>query len=143
MKRKFVNIALVIAILVAASCKNQNNAENQDNIDNVEEVAENNEEPKEEEVTKVNTSTDTPKFSDPKVQEYVDSYEAYIAEYKKVVASKDMTAYATLGQKGQELSVKAQEISGNLSGDDIQKLSDYSTAKAAQLQELNEQLMQQ
>ncbi|MBW1296997.1 hypothetical protein [Aquimarina litoralis] len=142
MKKTILNFALIIAVLFATSCKNETKSDTSDTADKTEEV-------KTEEKTEEKSSDDkaassdgVPSFSDQKVQEYVDSYEAYIEEYKKVVESKDMTAFASLGQKGQELGTKAQEVMGNLSGDDVKKLNDYMMAKSAELQELSKKLMQ-
>ncbi|WP_299180785.1 hypothetical protein [uncultured Aquimarina sp.] len=143
MKKTILNFALIIAVLFAASCKNETKSDATDSAEKTEEVekTEKAEENSNEETTTA-ASDGVPSFSDEKVQEYVNSYEAYIEEYKKVVESKDMTAFASLGQKGQELGTKAQEVMGNLSGDDVKKLNDYMTAKSAELQELSKKLMQ-
>ena len=142
MKKTILNFALIIAVLFAASCKNETKSDASDSADKTEEVK--TEEKSEEKSSddKTTSSDGVPSFSDQKVQDYVDSYEAYIEEYKKVVESKDMTAFASLGQKGQELGTKAQEVMGNLSGDDVKKLNDYMMAKSAELQELSKKLMQ-
>ncbi|WP_405206379.1 hypothetical protein [Aquimarina sp. LLG6339-5] len=143
MKKTILNFALIIAVLFAASCKNETKSDAVDSAEKTEEVekTEKAEENSNEETTTA-ASDGVPSFSDEKVQEYVNSYEAYIEEYKKVVESKDMTAFASLGQKGQELGTKAQEVMGNLSGDDVKKLNDYMTAKSAELQELSKKLME-
>ncbi|GAA0722321.1 hypothetical protein GCM10009430_24610 [Aquimarina litoralis] len=142
MKKTILNFALIIAVLFAASCKNETKSEATDTADKTEEVATEEKTEEKSSEAKSTSSDGVPSFSDQKVQEYVDSYEAYIEEYKKVVESKDMTAFASLGQKGQELGTKAQEVMGNLSGDDVKKLNDYMTAKSAELQELSKKLMQ-
>ncbi|WP_299221812.1 hypothetical protein [uncultured Aquimarina sp.] len=143
MKKTILNFALVMAVLFAASCKNETKSEATDSADKTEEVEKTEKaEEKTEEKTETAASEGVPSFSDEKVQEYVNSYEAYIEEYKKVVESKDMTAFASLGQKGQELGTKAQEVMGNLSGDDVKKLNDYMMAKSTELQELSKKLMQ-
>ncbi|WP_298539460.1 hypothetical protein [uncultured Aquimarina sp.] len=143
MKKTILNFALVMAVLFAASCKNETKSEATDSADKTEEVEKTEKaEEKVEEKTEAAASDGVPSFSDEKVQEYVNSYEAYIEEYKKVVESKDMTAFASLGQKGQELGTKAQEVMGNLSGDDVKKLNDYMMAKSTELQELSKKLMQ-
>lgn len=142
MKKTILNFALIIAVLFAASCKNETKSETTDTADKTEEVATEEKSEEKSSEAKSTSSDGVPSFSDQKVQEYVDSYEAYIEEYKKVVESKDMTAFASLGQKGQELGTKAQEVMGNLSGDDVKKLNDYMTAKSAELQELSKKLMQ-
>ncbi|AXT55406.1 hypothetical protein J8L88_05860 [Aquimarina sp. MMG015] len=143
MKKTILNFALIIAVLFAASCKNETKSDAADSAEKTEEVEKTEKaEEKSNEETTTAASDGVPSFSDEKVQEYVNSYEAYIEEYKKVVESKDMTAFASLGQKGQELGTKAQEVMGNLSGDDVKKLNDYMTAKSAELQELSKKLMQ-
>ncbi|MGY3793000.1 hypothetical protein [uncultured Aquimarina sp.] len=142
MKKTILNFALIIAVLFAASCKNETKSEATDTADKTEEVATEEKSEEKSSEAKSTSSDGVPSFSDQKVQEYVDSYEAYIEEYKKAVESKDMTAFASLGQKGQELGTKAQEVMGNLSGDDVKKLNDYMTAKSAELQELSKKLMQ-
>ncbi|WP_299253525.1 hypothetical protein [uncultured Aquimarina sp.] len=143
MKKTILNFALVMAVLFTASCKNETKSEATDSADTTEEVEKTEKaEEKVEEKTETAASEGVPSFSDEKVQEYVNSYEAYIEEYKKVVESKDMSAFASLGQKGQELGTKAQEVMGNLSGDDVKKLNDYMMAKSTELQELSKKLMQ-
>lgn len=144
MKKVIVNLSLVIAILFA-SCKSETkeastSSENTENTENTEtkEETENTEESNSNDSAKVGV----PSFSDKNVQEYVNAYEAYIEEYKKAVESKDMTAFASLGQKGQELGTKAQEVMGNLSGEDVTKLSEYMQKKSEQLQELSQKMMQ-
>ncbi|MDH7445636.1 hypothetical protein [Aquimarina sp. 2201CG14-23] len=141
MKKTILNFVLIIAVLFSASCKNETKSETSENSNNTEEVAKT-EEKSNDDTSKTTASEGVPSFSDQKVQDYVNSYEAYIEEYKKVVESKDMTAFASLGQKGQELGTKAQEVMGNLSGDDVKKLNDYMMAKSAELQELSKKLMQ-
>ncbi|WP_024771357.1 hypothetical protein [Aquimarina macrocephali] len=136
MKKVILNLSLVIAIL-AVSCKSETKSDTSVSKDEVEKVEE-----KTEENTSSQSANGVPNFSDGKVQEYVNSYEAYIEEYKKAVESKDMTAFASLGEQGQKLGTQAQEVMGNLSADDVKKLSDYMQKKSAQLQELSKKMMQ-
>lgn len=135
MKKVIVNLSLVIAILFA-SCKSETK-ETSTSSENTEKT-----EKKEDNSSKESATAGVPSFSDKNVQEYVNAYEAYIEEYKKAVESKDMTAFASLGQKGQELGTKAQEVMGNLSGEDVVKLSEYMQKKSEQLQELSQKMMQ-
>ena len=141
MKKVFLSTALILALSISfVSCKKTKDAA-ADAADATEEVAE-------EAVAEVTeaveeateaveeAATGVPSFEDPKVQEYVDAYEAYIAEYAKAAESKDMTAFASLGTKGQELGTKAQEVLTGLSPEDAQKLTDYMTEKSKTLQEL-------
>ena len=77
-----------------------------------------------------------PSFDAAEVTDYVASYESYMTDYKKVMESKDMTAMASLSQKGQDLAKKAQELTKNLSAEDSKKLTDYLTTKAKEMQEM-------
>ncbi len=89
------------------------------------------------------TETSVPKFDNKKVGEYIKAYDAYIEDYKKIVDSKDMTKFQELGTKGQELAKKAQELTtSGLSASDTKKLNEYMTAKAKELQELSQKMMQ-
>ncbi len=83
-----------------------------------------------------------PSFEDAAVNEYVKAYDEYISEYAKAAESKDMTAFAALGTKGQELGTKAQEVLGNLSPEDAKKLTDYMTENSKKLQELSAKFSQ-
>ncbi|MDY8137994.1 hypothetical protein [Aquimarina sp. 2201CG5-10] len=143
MKKVILNLSLLVLIMATVSCKNDTKSDSTADAEVTEQKTEEKaEKSSEKENTTAPASDDVPSFSDQAVQDYVNSYEAYIEEYKKVVESKDMTAFASLGQKGQELGQKAQEVMGNLSGDDIKKLNDYMQKKSTQLQELSKKLMQ-
>jgi len=87
-------------------------------------------------------ATGAPTFADADVQAYVDSYESYIAEYKKVVESKDMAAFAGLSTKGQELATKSQAAMTKLKGEDLEKFTTYMTAKSTEMQELAAKMAQ-
>ncbi|WP_062056366.1 hypothetical protein [Aquimarina longa] len=144
--KKFFLGAVALAFLSVISCKDSANKAN-DAADAageaIEETAETTTKAVEEIAEKVESAVDgVPNFSDPAVQEYVNSYEEYIAEYTKIVESKDMTAFAGLSQKGQELATKAQDIAGKLTGDDAKKWSDYMTASSKKMQELAQKMAQ-
>ncbi|WP_103072175.1 hypothetical protein [Aquimarina sediminis] len=144
MKKVILSLSLVLAVL-AVSCKNEAKSDTQDSsetTENTESTEKAEKAEKEEGDTSKESASGVPSFGDEKVQEYVNAYEAYIEDYKKAAESKDMTAFAELGKKGQELATKSQEVMGNLSGDDVKKLSDYMQAKSAQLQELSQKMMQ-
>lgn len=79
---------------------------------------------------------DVPSFENSAVQEYVNSYEDYLKEYRQAVENQDIQALSALGPKGQELSIKAQEISGNMTVEDVQKFTHYMTEKAQEIREL-------
>ncbi|MFC5045537.1 hypothetical protein ACFSTE_18470 [Aquimarina hainanensis] len=134
MKKTVLNLALIVAVVFATSCKNEAKTENADTTtEKVEETKEEKKEEKKEETA----ATNVPSFSNEKVQEYVKAYEAYIAEYRKAAESKNVTALGALGEKGQELATKSQELTANLSGDDVQKFTEYMMAKGKELQELS------
>ncbi|GAA4277054.1 hypothetical protein [Aquimarina mytili] len=142
MKKIFLG-ALALMFLSVVSCK-QAADKAEEAADKAEEVVEKAEEKVEEVAEKVESAVEgVPSFSDPAVQEYVNAYEEYMAEYTKIVESKDMTAFAGLSTKGQELAQKAQDISGKLSGEDAQKWTDYMTASSKKMQELAAKMTQQ
>ena len=138
MKRVFLSLTM-IAALVLTSCKETPKSDATEET-KTEETATTDE--KVEETATAESTDGAPSFSDSDVQAYVDSYESYIADYKKAVESKDMTAFADLGKKGQDLATKAQEVSGKITGADAEKLTTYMTAKAEELQELTKKMMQ-
>jgi hypothetical protein len=88
------------------------------------------------------TTSGVPTFADADVNAYVQSYEDYIATYRKAAETKDMSKLAELGTKGQDLATKgtaaAQKLANN--PEDAKKLADYMNAKAAELQELTKKL---
>lgn len=94
------------------------------------------------EPTTTPTSSGVPSFSDPDVSAYVNAYEEYIANYKKVVESKDMTKMGDLAKTAQDLAAKATAATQKLanSPEDAKKLADYMTAKAAEVTELSKKL---
>jgi hypothetical protein len=135
MKKVFLSIAMVAAIMVT-SCKD--NAKT-DASDKTRTEASTDEEASE---ATAESSDDTPSFSDPEVQAYVDAYDAYIKEYTKAAESKDMTAFANLATKGQELGTMAQNVSGKMTGADGERLAAYMTEKAEKIQELSKKMME-
>ncbi len=139
MKKTILNVFVAFTLLLTISCKNESKT-----TSNTEEKIEKTTEASKEAAVKTETSpsSGTPNFSNSDVQEYVNMYETYIEDYKKAVESKDMNAFATLGQKGQELATKGQEAMSKLSGADVQKLTDYMTKKAKEMQELSQKMMQ-
>lgn len=145
--KKFFLGALALVFLTVISCKDAaNKAEEASDTaeEAVEEVAEKVEEAAEEVAEKVESAVDgVPNFSDSDVQAYVNAYEEYMAEYKKIAESKDMTAFAGLSEKGQKLATKAQEISGKLSGEDAEKWTAYMTEKSKEMQEYAKAMTQQ
>ncbi len=140
MKRIILHFGLILVIGFSFSCKDTNTTTTENNVEKTSNATEDN--TTEEIKTETASENGTPSFSNTKVQEYVDAYDAYVAEYKKAVESKDMTAFATLGQKGQELGTKAQEISSGLSASEVEKLNTYIMKKSEEIQELSKKLIQ-
>ncbi len=139
MKKTILSLLSLGIILFTTSCKDEAKSESS-STEETTEVAEKKEESDKSEPAKSESSNDVPNFDNEQVQDYVNAYDAYMDEYKKAAESKDMTALGSLGQKGQELGQKAQEVMGNLSGDDIQKFNDYMQKKSAELQELTKKM---
>ena len=140
--KKLLFGALTLVLLLAVSCKENADKAKDATEEKTEQTAEDTSASTTEQ-TEDSASSDVPSFSDSAVQDYVNSYEEYMTEYKKIAESKDMTAFAGLGTKGQELAKKAQEVLGNLSGDDAKKLTEYMTAKSKEIAELTKALTQQ
>jgi len=141
MKRVVLHFALILVIGFSFSCKDNNTKSTENTTEQSTDTKSDNK--SEEVATETVSATGTPSFSNPKVQEYVNAYEEYIEEYKKIVESKDMAAFASLGQKGQELGTKAQELSSALSANEIEKFNAYMLKKSEEIQELSQKLMQQ
>ena len=88
------------------------------------------------------TNSGVPTFADADVNAFVKAYEDYVAAYKAAAESKDMTKFAQLGTQGQDLATKATAASQKLaaSPEEAKKLSDYLTAKAAEITEYSKKL---
>lgn len=130
-KLMFVSILTPLFCLFVLSCKEtpDGNKETEGDIEKVERTSEILEDSE-------GLTSAVPSFGNSAVQDYVNSYEAYLDQYAKAVESKDIRALSDLGPKGQELAIKAQEISGNMSDEDAQKFTHYMTEKAKMIQEL-------
>lgn len=139
MKKTILSLLSLGIMLFATSCKDEAKSDSSSTEEKTEVVEEKEEssEPK-----KAASNSDVPNFDNEQVQEYVNAYEEYMNEYKKAAESKDMAALGSLGEKGQALGQKTQEVMGNLSGDDIQKFNDYMQKKSAELQELTKKMME-
>ena len=135
MKKLTLNLLMVFTLISTMSCKNESKSSDRTET-NTEQTTKS--EKKQTEVS----SDGAPSFSDKGVQEYVNLYEAYFEDYKKAANNKDMNAFAALGQKGQELATKSQEVMTNLSAEDAKSLTDYMTKKAKEIQALTEKMMQ-
>ncbi len=145
--KKFFLGALALVFVSVISCKDaadktKEAAETAEEV--VEETADKAKEVVEEVAETVETAVEgVPNFSNEKVQAYVNKYEAYIAEYTKIVESKDMTAFAGLATKGSELGKEASEIAGELTGEDAKKWTDYMTASSEKMAALAQKMTAQ
>lgn len=140
MKKTILSLLSLGIMLFATSCKDEAKSDSSSTEEKTE-VAEEKEESDKSEPAKPESSN-VPNFDNEQVQEYVNAYEEYMNEYKKAAENKDMAALGSLGEKGQALGQKTQEVMGNLSGDDIQKFNDYMQKKSAELQELTKKMME-
>ena len=144
MKKVFLSTIMMLALAVSfTSCKETADKAKDGMEDAADAVGDAAEEVADKTEEVVEEMTDgVPSFDNPAVTEYANAYDSYIEEYKAAAESKDMTAISNLGAKGQELATKAQEIMGNLSGDDATKLSEYMQEKAAEMQEISKKMME-
>lgn len=142
MKKTVLSLLSLGIILFTTSCKDEAKSDSSTTEEKTEVAEEKKEESEKSEPKKLDSNSNVPNFDNEQVQEYVNAYEEYINEYKKAAESKDMAALGSLGQKGQELGQKSQDVMGNLSGDDIQKFNDYMQKKSAELQELTKKMME-
>ena len=83
------------------------------------------------------TSSDArPQFSSPSVNDYVQTYDAYISDFKTAyVAMKqgDMSKYQTVIQRAQELETKGNNLQGELPPDEQQRFAEYLNKRANEL----------
>lgn len=141
MKKTILSLLSLGIILFTTSCKDEAKSDSSSTEEKTE-VVEKKEESDKSEPKKETSSSDVPSFDNEQVQEYVNAYDEYMNEYKKAAENKDMAALGSLGEKGQALGQKTQEVMGNLSGDDVQKFNDYMQKKSAELQELTKKMME-
>jgi hypothetical protein len=83
------------------------------------------------------TSSDArPHFSSPSVNDYVQTYDAYVNDFKTAyVAMKqgDMSKYQTVIQRAQELETKGNNLQGELPPDEQQRFAEYLNKRANEL----------
>jgi hypothetical protein len=83
------------------------------------------------------TSSDArPQFSSPSVNDYVQTYDAYVSDFKTAyVAMKqgDMSKYQTVIQRAQELETKGNNLQGELPPDEQQRFAEYLNKRANEL----------
>ena len=129
--KKTVLVFACLATIVFTSCKGkQDNAAVEPQKENTEEVQ------------ATEAESNVPEFDNEELGEYIKLYDAYIKDYEEAVKSKDMTKFQELSTKGQELATKGQELStSGLSESDMQKLQEYMTQSAQELQELSQEMM--
>ena len=77
-----------------------------------------------------------PQFSNPSVNDYVQTYDAYISDFKTAyVAMKqgDMSKYQTVIQRAQELETKGNNLQGELPPEEQQRFAEYLNKRANEL----------
>ena len=83
------------------------------------------------------TSSDArPQFSSPSVNEYVQTYDAYISDFKTAYAAMkqgDMSKYQAVIQRAQELETKGNNLQGELPPDEQQRFAEYLNKRANEL----------
>lgn len=141
--KKVILSVLVAGSLVATSCKKEKEAA-KDATQTVTEAVDKAAEATEEATTKVveeaKEAVDKtveavqsaiegvtiPKFEDPKVGEYLQSYSKYAKDY--IDAKGDVVKNAELAKKGVELATKAKEIVSSLDAESAKKFNSVMTA---------------
>jgi hypothetical protein len=84
----------------------------------------------------VPTSDARPTFSSQSANEYVQSYDAYINDFKlayQAMKRGDMTKYQTVIQRAHELESKGEKLGGELSPEEEARFADYLSKKADEL----------
>jgi hypothetical protein len=77
-----------------------------------------------------------PTFSSQSANEYVQSYDAYIDDFKlayKAMRQGDMTKYQVVIQRAHELQSKGEKLGGELSPEEQARFADYLNRKANEL----------
>ncbi len=82
----------------------------------------------------------TPNFTSVEARKYVRDYEAYVADYKKAVKSKDMDSFIELSEASSSLTRQYRILISKLSGEEMDKMSKYIQAKSKQIDELSKQM---
>jgi hypothetical protein len=83
------------------------------------------------------TSSDArPTFNSQSANEYLQSYDAYINDFKmayQAMKEGDMTKYQTVIQRAHELESKGEKLGGELSPEEEARFADYLNRKADEL----------
>ena len=77
-----------------------------------------------------------PTLSSQSANEYLQSYDAYISDFKMAyhaMKQGDMTKYQTVIQRARELQTKGEKLGGELSPDEQKRFADYLNKKADEL----------
>jgi hypothetical protein len=77
-----------------------------------------------------------PQFSSPSVNDYVQTYDAYISDFKSAYAAMkqgDMSKYQAVIQRAQELETKGNNLQGELPPDEQQRFAEYLNKRANEL----------
>jgi hypothetical protein len=77
-----------------------------------------------------------PTFSSQSANEYVQSYDAYINDFKlayQAMRQGDMTKYQVVIQRAHELQSKGEKLGGELSPEEQARFADYLNRKADEL----------
>jgi predicted PolB exonuclease-like 3'-5' exonuclease len=82
------------------------------------------------------TSDARPTLSSEPANEYLQTYDAYINDFKtayEAMKQGDMTKYQTVIQRAKELQTKGEKLGGELSPDEEKRFADYLNKKADEL----------
>ena len=82
------------------------------------------------------TSEGRPTLSSQPANEYLQSYDAYISDFKMAyhaMKQGDMTKYQTVILRAHELQTKGEKLGGELSPDEEKRFADYLNKKADEL----------
>jgi len=82
------------------------------------------------------TSDGRPTLSSRPANEYLQSYDAYIDDFKmayQAMKQGDMTKYQTVIRRARELQTKGDHLGGELSPDEEKRFADYLNKKADEL----------
>jgi PBP1b-binding outer membrane lipoprotein LpoB len=83
-----------------------------------------------------------PSFSSQSANEYVQSYDAYISDFKQAYEAMkqgDMTKYQAVIQRAHELESKGGKLGGELSPEEQARFADYLNKKADELAQFTRQ----
>lgn len=71
---------------------------------------------------------------------YIQDYERYVANYKKAVEANDMDSFLKLNEASSSLTKQYTALMTKLSGEDIEKISNYMQEKSKQIDALSAQM---